>query len=241
MGLIYFLLGLGVLLLGLYVLRAFLNADPKKLFGTLRKVGGGAMLLLALLLTLRGGLIAAVPLALIGFGLLGWSLPGGFGTIGGSTQTAGQRSRVRTRMLEMLLDHDTGQMDGDVVAGRFADRKLSSLGRADLIELWNDCRRRDMQSARLLEAYLDHHMPDWREVAGAGRDANGGASEQRRGGQMSAEEAYEILGLSRGASASDVRSAHRELMKKLHPDRGGSTYLATKINEAKDVLLRAKR
>ncbi len=241
MGLVYFLLGLGVLLLLLYGMRAFVNADPRRLSGTARKIGGGAALVLALLLALRGALIFAVPLAVVGMGLLGWSLPGGFGAIGGGSKTSGQRSRVRTAMLDMQLDHDTGRMDGEVKAGRFAGKRLSALALAQLLELWNECRQRDAQSARLLEAYLDHQSPDWREAAGAGRAHAEAGGAARGNGRMSTEEAYEVLGLRPGASAGDVRRAHRDLMKKMHPDRGGSTYLAAKINEAKDVLLRARR
>jgi hypothetical protein len=57
------------------------------------------------------------------------------------------------------------------------------------------------------------------------------------GPQMPAAEALKVLGLPPGASADDIRAAHKRLMLQNHPDRGGSDYLASKINEAKDVLL----
>src|SRR5690606_3867757 len=116
-----------------------------------------------------------------------------------------------------------------------AGRDISTLGPADLGLLWQDCRHTDPQSAQIIEAYLDRIHSTWRE------DMARGESDMSRGpgGRMTQEEALEILGLSAGADGDAVRRAHRELMKKLHPDRGGSTYLAAKINEAKDVALDA--
>jgi hypothetical protein len=93
------------------------------------------------------------------------------------------------------------------------------------------------QPARgLLAAYLDRRYPRWGEHVED--DAAAGRSRPAPSGKMSEQEAYQILGLQPGASAEDVTRAHRGLIKKLHPDQGGSTYLAARVNEAKDVLLR---
>jgi hypothetical protein len=153
---------------------------------------------------------------------------------GRASKTPGQTSRIATDHLEMELDHDTGEMRGRVLKGLFRGRDIESLSPADLALLWQDCRNNDAQSAQLIEAYLDRIHPSWRE------DMARGESDMSRGpdGRMTVEEAFEILGLEPGACEGDIRRAHRDLMLKLHPDRGGSTYLAAKINEAKDVALR---
>ena len=131
----------------------------------------------------------------------------------------------------MELDLDSGSMRGRVLKGMFAGRELDEMAPAELALLWQDCRFEDPQSAQLIEAYLDRIHPSWRE------DMARAESEVGAGGIMSAQEAYEILGVAPGASPDEIRQAHRELMKKMHPDRGGSSYLARKINEAKDLLL----
>jgi hypothetical protein len=151
----------------------------------------------------------------------------------------GQTSTVATAFLRMTLDHDTGSMEGTILRGRFAGMRLDELGPADLLALLRECRAEDEEGARLLEAYLDRVHPEWRdelagERAGGGRSSAGARSTS---GDMSVEEAYAILGLSSGADAEAIKEAHRRLMVKLHPDHGGSDYLATKINRARDVLL----
>ena len=144
---------------------------------------------------------------------------------------SGQSSEVRTAFLVMTLDHDTGQMDGEVLQGQFRDRRLQDMNREALLRLREECRG-DSQSLALLEAYLDRTQPDWREM-GAGPSGHHGDGS----GDMTPDEACEILGLQPGATREAIVAAHRRLMQKLHPDRGGSDYLAAKINQAKDVLL----
>ena len=149
--------------------------------------------------------------------------------------SAGNRSRVSTRILEMSLDHDSGDMDGTVREGRFAGRTLSQLGADELLELLAQCRADDAQSAAVLEAYLDRmHGDGWRDRMGP--DPHGQRA-THPGGAMSEEEACDILGVSASADHDEIVAAHRRLMQKLHPDRGGSTYLAAKVNEARDRLL----
>jgi DnaJ-domain-containing protein 1 len=117
----------------------------------------------------------------------------------------------------------------------FANRRIESLKAAELALLWQDCRFTDQKSAQIIEAYLDRVHPTWREDMA--RTEGAGRPDAAAAGTMTRTQALDILGLKEGASEDDIRRAHRELMMKVHPDRGGSTFLATKINEAKDVLL----
>jgi hypothetical protein len=227
----YFLIGLVALTLALIVMHGFTSANPAAVARQLRRGAGLAALAGSAVLVLRGLATYALPLAMLGSWLI-WGRGGPWQ--GGRAQPQpGQTSRVVTDHLEMELDHDTGAMHGRVLKGIFKGREIESLKPAELALLWQDCRLTDVQSAQVVEAYLDRIHPTWREdVARGEREMASGPD-----GRMTAEEAHRILGLERGASAEEVRRAHRELMLKLHPDRGGSTYLAAKINEAKDVLL----
>ena len=174
-----------------------------------------------------------MSLAALGFWLL-WGT-GGFpwGGPGGAQKSPGQTSRVVTDHLEVELDHDTGAITGQVRKGRFAQRELESLAPIEMAQLWLDCRFADPQSAQILEAYLDRVHPSWQEDLSRAGGGDGAASS----GKMTRQQALEVLGLEPGASEVDIRRAHRELMMKVHPDHGGSTFLAAKLNEAKDVLL----
>jgi DnaJ-domain-containing protein 1 len=138
----------------------------------------------------------------------------------------------------MQLDHDSGTLTGKVVGGAYAGRSLDDLDEEALQKLYREVSM-DQESLSLLEAYLDRRFPGWREdIEG---DAAAGTRSAPNAGPMTDEEAYQILGLAPGASEAEVRSAHRNLMKRFHPDQGGSTFLASKINEAKDRLLGRRR
>ena len=156
-------------------------------------------------------------------------------------KTPGQKSGVRTQALEMVLDHDTGRMEGTCLKGRFAGKALSALSERELTELLEELRDSDAQGTVLMEAYLDRRIPGWREKhAGPGTRDDGPRGPRGRRNGMNADEAYEVLGLKRGAKEAEIRAAHRRLMMKFHPDQGGSTYLAARINEAKETLLARK-
>lgn len=231
----FFLLGLAVLVLTLLVMQGFTRANPAVVARQIRLAGGALSLAAAALFMVRGMASIAAPLSLLGAWLLGWSGKGPFpfpGRSTGSAPTSGHSSRIATDYLEMELDHDTGAMSGRIIKGMFAGRDISTLRPAEVALLWHDCRYADPQSAQVLEAYLDRIHPTWREDV-----ARGERQMRDHEGRMQPAEAYQILGLKEGASEDEIRRAHRELMLKLHPDRGGSTYLAAKINEAKDVLL----
>jgi hypothetical protein len=235
-----FLAGLAALLI--LVIGAWLLArvDPQRLAILLRKLAGLVLLGLAAFLLVRGALPIAIPLAFFGFALLGIPMGSWFGTggFGSSRKSPGQKSHVRTEALEMELDHDSGDMEGRCLKGRFAGRTLSSLSKDELFQLLEELRGSDEQGVLLLEAYLDHVAPDWRDREG--QRAERSETQARAGSRMSREEAYELLGLKPGAGEEEIRAAHRKLMMKVHPDQGGSDYLAARINEAKDVLLGKK-
>jgi hypothetical protein len=227
--------GIVVLLLVLWALNAFSKADPKVVVRVLRPAGGIAAVALAAFLGVRGRIDVAIPLGLFGLGLLGWGPLASTGMFQRTSKTPGQVSRVRSAFVEMELDHDSGAMTGRILAGPYEGQSLDALDLTTLLGLLPDI---DPESRALLSAYLDRREPGWREDAQADAAAGGGPP---RSGKMTEEEAYQVLGVQAGASAEEIGRAHRSLMKKLHPDQGGSTYLAAQINEAKEILLRRHR
>lgn len=227
----------GAALLGLllYLFHLWSKANPKVLARRLMEAGAIACLLGAAGLLVTGRFMAAVALGGAGLALLGRS----GGRLSGLFQrrTTPKQSRVRSPWFDMELDHATGALTGTVLAGTYAGSRLDDLPLDALLALRPAL---DAQSLALVEAYLDRRAPAWRENAeGDARDRSGRESPGR--GAMTEQEAYEVLGLDQGAPQSDVRRAHRALMKKLHPDHGGSGYLAARVNQAKDVILSKHR
>jgi len=239
----YFILGLA-LLVGFSLLgKWFVSADPKSVAQGLRWAGAivAALVLfffmvhgnLGLLLAVLGGAVPLVSAALLQRRRAKAS----------RGPSPGQQSALRTAFFDMTLDHDSGEMTGRVLKGAYAGAPLEDMPLADLLVLWQECRAEDAQSTAVLEAYLDRcHGEDWRQAAGDGAYGNGASGDAARpAGPMTESEALEILGLEKNPDRATINEAHRRLMQKLHPDHGGSNYLASKINEAKDLLLRLSR
>lgn len=208
----------------------FSHAQPQQILGGLRTaIMVLAALVLVWLLFFRLYFAAAlVPLA----GLLLWRMsPNLLGRMRAKAagRTYGRQSGVRTRWLSMTLDHVTGEAEGEVLQGRFAGRRMLDLTLTELLALRAELAG-EPQSLALLEAWLDRRHPDWRAQETAGNEGQGR-------GPMTRDQAYAVLGLAPGASAEEIKQAHRRLMQKLHPDHGGSDWLAAELNEAKDLLL----
>ena len=215
------------------------NPQDRIKFLKLAALYGGAGILLALILTGRLSAIFALLIAAIPWIqriIMVRSAYNMFKTWQGPVQGSkpGQTSDVRTKFLEMTLDHDTGNIIGTVTAGSYKGRTLDELDINELADLLDTCRKKDRQSASVLETYLDRMRPDeW----GAYADEHEEQEVSIGGDDMTREQALQILGLSEGATREEIIEAHRVLMQRNHPDRGGSTFLAAQINRAKDLLL----
>lgn len=228
--------GAGLLLLLLLLARGFATASV----GTVKTAlawglgAAGAALFGLMLLTGRG---ASAMWALLMFGPALRQMWNGWRTrrVFSRPAEAGEASGVETPTLEMRLDLATGLMSGRVRRGAFAGRELADLGEAELRALLADCAREDAESVPLLEAWLDRVHSGWRDAAAAGDDDAPPAASD--GGRMGRDEALAVLGLAEGASAEEIRAAHRRLMRAAHPDQGGSDWLAARINKAREVLL----
>jgi hypothetical protein len=220
-------------LLGL--LRLFADAKPAQVRTAVAWGGGilGVVLLGVLLFSGRG---AQALWSLVLFGPAIWRWWQGIRAARtfarGGQASPGGASDVETSHLAMGLDHDSGRMFGRVKAGSYAGRELADLDLPASLRLLAELATADPEGVPLLEAWLDRAHPEWRDAAGEGPPPA-----SRPPGPMTREEALAVLGLPAGASEAEIRSAHRRLMRAMHPDQGGSDWLASRLNEARDVLL----
>ncbi|UDL95053.1 MULTISPECIES: DnaJ domain-containing protein [Lichenihabitans] len=224
-------------------LKTFVRANPAGVARLMRRGGGLLALMLAIFLLVRGQIDAALALGGVGVWLTsGKKAPAILRGIMGATGTRPRKiSRVRSAMIEMELDHATGVMTGTVLAGSDEGASLDQLTKTRCMSLLARCLSDDPEGARLLEAYFDRRFAGWRQAGHDGGDAGRADASNRSGrrpGSMSEDEAYEVLGLAKSATREEITRSHRALMKKFHPDHGGSTDLAARVNEAKDVLMR---
>ena len=221
----YVFLFIGLLFAILYLI---LTQPAQKSAAFLINVGPVALIVIGVLLTLTRRVALGLPLIFIGVTWWRRTRPmQPLSTVGGRTST------VRSSFLEMELDHDTGELDGRVLKGSFKDSRLSELSEDETLSLHLEFGS-DPESTALLESYLERYHPGWQERVKSGSSGWNGSAEP---GQMSRQEAGEILGVDPDASEEEILDAWRRLIKRMHPDSGGSAFLAAKINAAKAILL----
>ena len=240
-----FILGVALLAGILLTGRWYATADTKALMRVLKWVLVGTVIFIVVFFIANGRLVwalAALPALLPWFFRLRAvaraaktfaRMRQAHGTEASEAGTGGS-SDLETRFLRMWLDHETGVMSGRVIDGPYKGHRLDDMEIADLIRLWKQCDCEDPESGRVVAAYLDRTYPDWRE-GGESASETGGSTAPL--GVMDRAQALQVLGLGEDASASDVKDAHRRLISGMHPDHGGSDFLAAQINQAKDVLL----
>lgn len=148
-----------------------------------------------------------------------------------SAPAAGKNSTVETALLRMEMDHDSGALEGEILQGDFKGWRLTNMDRQQLEEFFAYCSSEDADSLQMLDSYLQQRFPG-EAFAGQRQQSDPGTSNA-----MGRNEALAVLGLNDDATEEDITNAHRKLIQKLHPDRGGNDYLAAQINRAKDILL----
>ena len=204
----------------------------------LRRGGGVFAAVLAVLTFLRGAAAMGAILGLVAVALLSGGRWHWRSRSSGLPSDGAVATRIVTETLEASLDHASGTINGRVLRGNFQGRSLESLTPFELVQLWSDCRFSDPKSSQIIEAYLDRVHATWRDdMARMGSAAGAEDATSADNQRMTRKEALDILGLEPDASEIEIRRAHRELILKLHPDKGGSHTLAAKVNEAKETLV----
>lgn len=227
-----FAAGIAVVAIGIIV-RLVLAGNPRNTARMMRWIVGGVAALTAAFFLVRGRIEIAAVVGGAAFSILR------FGRLGpikfeSDTPSVDNTSAVRSRYIAMMLDHATGEVAGKVIYGEFQGIDLINLGEHETRRLLGAVAG-DADSLALLETWLDKNRAGWREWL---------ATHPEPGPDAAIDDdavAYEVLGLRPGASAEEIRAAHRKLMMGVHPDQGGSNFLASKINEAKDRLLKKVR
>ncbi len=232
----YIILGLAIIIGLVLIVRGLAASEPRRARAAVKVIAIVIGVIVVISFAARHGIgTTLITVGLLAPLLLRWR---GLGRLMRNMRgpSPGRSSDVKPACLRMTRDHDSGSLDGTVLRGGFRGRRLQEMSEAEVLELMRECRIEDEQSAAIIETYLDRiYGAAWRSGAeGAGAGSRRGPSP---GGAMTPEEAYQILGLQPGATTEQIKDAHHKLMLKLHPDQGGSTYLATKINQAKDLLL----
>ena len=139
-------------------------------------------------------------------------------------------SQFRTQFLVISMNFTTGSVEGEIISGDYNGKKLSELSQDELKQLSQQYKTVDKESYVLLQAYLIR--------SGSNNDQAYQQYNPDNFNELTETEAYEILGLPNTATKDEVVKAHKRLMQRMHPDRGGSDYLAAKINAAKDQLVK---
>ncbi|MEH6402768.1 MAG: DnaJ domain-containing protein [Sneathiella sp.] len=230
----FFIIGIALLVALIIGGKSLANADPKHIIRAFRIAGAIILGSLAAFFAYTGRFQIAPPLALVALFLLR-KKP----LFGRNTPSSGQKSEVTTDWLHANLDHDTGEMDAEILQGVFMGERLSQLTYPQLQELSRDLEE-DEQSAAILVTFLERNFAETEndQHSHSGNRSNGNSNHSQQSG-MSRSEAFEILELDPTANDKDIKAAHKRLMKKFHPDHDGSAYMAAKLNRAKEVLLKS--
>ncbi len=217
------------------------NTPPKDRKKTYWKIGGAVVAIMLVLLVLTGRVhwIGAIVAAVIPLLQRLWPLIIRFlpGLIQHHQQAAANNIQrqfkhadsVQTSLLKMQLNRDNNSLHGEVISGPYAGQALDQMDMQQLQALLKYCYLGDIDSAKLLIAYLQQRFGNtWQTQQQSAADSQ----------DMTEKEALALLGLEPNPSRQEISKAHKRLMQKVHPDRGGNDYLAAKINQAKDLLMK---